>query len=99
MLDACKHLEKQGAEVTYLPVQENGLINLKDLEEAITDKTILISIMYGNNEIGVVQPIREISAIAKKYGVLFFTDATQAVGKIPVDVIEDGIDPYGFQCT
>lgn len=96
VLDACKHLEKLGAEVTYLPVQENGLVNLKELEEAITDKTILISIMYGNNEIGVIQPVREISAIAKKYGVLFFSDATQAVGKIPVDVIEDGIDLMAF---
>ncbi len=96
VLDACKHLEKLGAEITYLPVQENGLVDLKELEEAITDKTILISIMYGNNEIGVVQPIREISAIAKKYGVLLFSDATQAVGKIPVDVIADGIDLMAF---
>lgn len=96
VLDTCKHVEKMGGEVTYLEVKENGLIDLKELEEAITDKTILISIMYGNNEIGVVQPIREISAIAKKYGVLFFTDATQAVGKIPVDVIEDGIDLMAF---
>lgn len=96
VLDTCKHVEKMGGEVTYLEVKENGLVDLKELEEAITDKTILISIMYGNNEIGVVQPIREISAIAKKYGVLFFTDATQAVGKIPVDVIEDGIDLMAF---
>lgn len=96
VLDACKHLEKLGAEITYLPVQENGLVDLKELEEAITDKTILISIMYGNNEIGVVQPIREISAIAKKYGVLLFSDATQAVGKIPVNVIADGIDLMAF---
>lgn len=96
VLDTCKHVEKMGGEVTYLDVKENGLVDLKELEEAITDKTILISIMYGNNEIGVVQPIREISALAKKYGVLFFTDATQAVGKIPVDVIEDGIDLMAF---
>lgn len=96
VLDTCKHVEKLGAEVTYLDVKEDGLVDLKELEEAITDKTILITIMYGNNEIGVVQPIREISAIAKKYGVLFFTDATQAVGKIPVDVIEDGIDLMAF---
>ncbi len=96
VLDTCKHIEKQGGEVTYLPVAENGLIDLDALENAITDKTILISIMYGNNEIGVVQPIREISAIARKHGVLFFTDATQAVGKIPVDVQADGIDLMAF---
>lgn len=96
VLDTCKHIEKQGGEVTYLPVAENGLIDLDALEKAITDKTVLIAIMYGNNEIGVVQPIREISAIARKHGVLFFTDATQAVGKIPVDVQADGIDLMAF---
>lgn len=96
VLDTCKHVEKLGGEVTYLQVKPNGLIDLEELEKAITDKTILITIMYGNNEIGVVQPIREISAIAKKHGVLFFTDATQAVGKIPVDVIADGIDMMAF---
>lgn len=96
VLDTCKHIEKLGGEVTYLQVQPDGLIDLAELEKAITSKTILISIMYGNNEIGVVQPIREISAIAKKHGVLFFTDATQAVGKIPVDVEADGIDLMAF---
>jgi cysteine desulfurase len=96
VLDPCKHIEKMGGEVTYLKVDEKGLINLEELEAAITDKTILISIMYANNEIGVIQPIREISAIAKKHGVLFFTDATQAVGKIPVDVEADGIDLMAF---
>lgn len=96
VLDTCKHVEKLGGEVTYLQVQPDGLINLEELEKAITDKTILISIMYGNNEIGVVQPIREISAICRKHGVLLFTDATQAVGKIPVDVIADGIDLMAF---
>lgn len=96
VLDTCKHIEKLGGEVTYLQVQPDGLINLEELEKAITAKTILISIMYGNNEIGVIQPIREISAIAKKHGVLFFTDATQAVGKIPVDVEADGIDLMAF---
>lgn len=96
VLDTCKHIEKQGGEVTYLPVQADGLIDLAELEKAITSKTILIAIMYGNNEIGVIQPIREISAIAKKHGVLFFTDATQAVGKIPVDVEADGIDLMAF---
>lgn len=96
VLDTCKHVEKYGGSVTYLSVQENGLVDLEALEKAITDKTILISIMYGNNEIGVVQPIKEISAIARKHGVLFFTDATQAVGKIPVDVQADGIDLMAF---
>lgn len=96
VLDTCKHIEKIGGKVTYLPVNAEGLINLKQLEEAITDKTILISVMYANNEVGVIQPIREISAIAKKHGVLFFTDATQAVGKIPVDVEADGIDLMAF---
>lgn len=96
VLDTCKHVEKLGGEVTYLQVQPDGLIDLAELEKAITPKTILITIMYGNNEIGVVQPIREISAIAKKHGVLFFTDGTQAVGKIPVDVEADGIDLMSF---
>ena len=96
VLDTCKHIEKLGGKVTYLPVNAEGLIDLKQLEEAITDKTILISIMYANNEVGVIQPIREISAIARKRGILFFTDATQAVGKIPVDVEADGIDLLAF---
>lgn len=96
VLDTCKHLEKLGAEVTYLPVQADGLVDLKLLEESMTDKTILVAIMYGNNEIGVIQPVREISAIAHKHGALFFTDATQAVGKIPVDVNADGIDLMAF---
>lgn len=96
VLDTCKHVEKLGGSVTYLQVQENGIIDLEALEKAITDKTILISIMFGNNEVGVIQPIREISAIARKHGVLFFTDATQAVGKIPVDVQADGIDLMAF---
>ncbi|MEJ8755852.1 IscS subfamily cysteine desulfurase [Pontibacter sp. H259] len=96
VLDTCKHIEKIGGKVTYLKVDDKGLIDLKDLEEAITDKTILISIMYANNEVGVIQPIKEISAIAKKHGILFFTDATQAVGKIPVDVEADGIDLMAF---
>ena len=89
VLDACKKAEKSGAEVTYLSPNEDGLINLDELEAAITDKTILITIMYGNNEIGVIQYIKAISAIAKNKGILFHTDATQAVGKIPVDVLAD----------
>jgi cysteine desulfurase len=96
VLDTCKHLEKQGAEVTYLEVNEDGLIDLQKLEAAIKPTTILIAIMYANNEIGVIQPVKEIAALAKKNGVLFFTDATQAVGKIPVDVQKDGIDLLTF---
>lgn len=96
VLDTCKHIEKIGGQVTYLDVMADGLIDLAALENAITDKTILISIMYGNNETGVIQPVREISRIDRKHGVLFFTDATQAVGKIPVDVNADGIDLMSF---
>src|SRR5215831_17015683 len=92
ILDTCKRLEKEGARVTYLPVQANGLIDLDMLRAAITDKTILISVMYANNEIGVLQPVAEIGKIAKERGVLFHTDATQAVGKVPVDVVKEGID-------
>ncbi|MBD3748832.1 MAG: IscS subfamily cysteine desulfurase [Sphingobacteriales bacterium] len=92
VLDACKHLEKLGANITYLDVESDGLVDLNKLEAAMTDQTILVAIMYANNEIGVIQPIKEISAIAHKHGALFFTDAVQAVGKIPVNVIEDGID-------
>lgn len=92
VLDTCKHLEKQGAQITWLPVNREGEIDLAQLEAAITPQTILISIMYANNEVGVIQPIRAISDIARKHGVLFMTDATQAVGKIPVDVNADGID-------
>ncbi|RWU08254.1 IscS subfamily cysteine desulfurase [Pedobacter chitinilyticus] len=96
VLDTCKHLEKQGAKVTYLNVKEDGLIDLAELEAAMTPETILVTIMYGNNEIGVIQPVKEISAIAHKHGALFMTDATQAVGKIPVDVNADGIDLMAF---
>ncbi|MBS1777463.1 MAG: IscS subfamily cysteine desulfurase [Bacteroidetes bacterium] len=96
VLDTCKHIEKLGGQVTYLPVQADGLVDLVELEKAITDKTILIAIMYGNNEIGVIQPVQEISKIARKHGVLFFSDATQAVGKVPVDVNKDGIDLMAF---
>ncbi len=92
VLDTCKRLEKDGVRVTYLAVQQNGLIDLDQLRDAITDKTILITIMYANNEIGVLQPVAEIGKIAKERGVLFHSDATQAVGKVPVDVIRDNID-------
>ena len=86
VIDTCKKLEKQGLRVTYLPVQKDGRISLNELRAAITDKTILITIMTANNEIGVLQPIAEIGAIAKEKGILFHTDAVQAVGKVPFDV-------------
>ncbi len=92
VLDTCKRLEKYGFEVTYLPVEKDGRINLDDLRRAITPKTILISIMYANNEIGAIQPIAEIGKIAKEKGVLFHSDGVQAAGKIPVDVQKDNID-------
>jgi cysteine desulfurase len=91
-LDTCKSLEKFGYEVTYLPVEKDGRVNLDELRKAITPKTILISIMYANNEIGSVQPIAEIGKIAKEKGVFFHVDGVQAIGKIPVDVQKDGID-------
>ncbi len=96
VLDTCKHLEKLGAQVTYLPVKEDGLLDLAQLEAAMTPQTILVCIMYGNNEIGVIQPVKEIAAIAHKHGALFMTDATQSVGKIPVNVDADGIDLMAF---
>ena len=96
VLDTCKHIEKEGGEVTYLKVKDNGLIDMQELEAAIKPTTILIAIMYANNEIGTVMPMKEISALAKKKGILVFSDATQAVGKIPVDVTKDGIDLMAF---
>jgi len=96
VLDSCHHIEKQGGEITYLKVKENGLIDLAQLEAAIRPDTILISIMFANNEIGTIMPMMEICAIAKKKGVLIFTDATQAVGKIPIDVNSIGIDLMAF---
>ena len=92
VLDTCKHLEKDGFRVTYLPVKGDGSVDLDMLREAITDKTILVSIMYANNEIGLIQPVAEIGKICKEKGVLFHTDGVQAVGKIPVNVIADNID-------
>ncbi|MES1218358.1 MAG: IscS subfamily cysteine desulfurase [Bacteroidota bacterium] len=96
VLDTCKHIEKEGGEVTYLKVNDDGLIDMAELEAAIKPTTILIAIMYANNEIGTVMPMKEISALAKKKGILVFSDATQAVGKIPVDVNKDGIDLMAF---
>jgi cysteine desulfurase len=92
ILDTCKKLEKHGYRVTYLPLKADGLVDLDMLRESITDKTILITIMYANNEIGVIQPIAEIGKIAHEKGVLFHTDGVQAVGKVPVNVIKDNID-------
>jgi len=88
----CKQWDKRGLEVTFLPVDKYGLISLEDLENGITDKTILISIMFANNEIGTIEPIKEIGAIAKKHNIIFHTDAVQAFGKIPIDVEEMNID-------
>jgi cysteine desulfurase len=96
VLDTCKHIEKLGGKVTYLPVNDQGLISLEELEAAMTPQTILVTIMYGNNETGTIQPIQEIARIAHKHGALFMTDGTQAVGKIPVDVLADGIDLMAF---
>ena len=96
VLDTCKHIEKLGGRVTYLPVNEQGLISLDELAAAMTPETILVTIMYGNNETGTIQPIREIARIAHSHGALFMTDGTQAVGKVPVDVMADGIDIMAF---
>jgi cysteine desulfurase len=96
VIDTCQHLEKLGAEISYLEVNENGQIDLAALEGAIRPTTILIAIMYANNEIGTILPINEISAIARKHNVFLFSDATQAVGKIPVNVGADGIDIMAF---
>ena len=96
VLDACKHIEKLGAQVTYLKTNEQGLITVKQVEDAIQPNTVLVSIMYANNEIGVIQPMKEIGALCHSKGILFHTDATQAVGKITVDVIADNIDLLSF---
>ncbi|MGB3131474.1 MAG: IscS subfamily cysteine desulfurase [Saprospiraceae bacterium] len=96
VLDSCKRLEKQGAEITYLQVDNEGLINLAELEAAIKPSTILVSIMWANNETGVIQPMKEIGAICAKHGVLFMSDATQAVGKIPVNPRENGVHLMAF---
>jgi cysteine desulfurase len=96
VLDSCKHLEKRGVEVTYLEADREGLISPHQVEEAIQPNTVLIAVMYANNEVGTINPIKEIAAVARKHGVLFFTDATQAVGKIAVDVNNDHIDIMTF---
>src|SRR5499425_2471685 len=92
ILDTCKHLEKDGFHITFLPVDKNGFVDTDDLKKAITDKTILISIMTANNEVGVLQDIKEIGKIARERGVLFHTDAVQAVGKVPFNVNDMNVD-------
>ncbi len=92
MLHSCAYLEKEGYDVTYLDINKDGRIDLKQLEDAITDKTILISIMLVNNEIGTIEPVKEAAAIAKKHKILFHTDAVQALGNVPIDVKDMGID-------
>jgi len=92
ILNACKFLKKQGYEITYLPVDKYGFISVEELKAAITDKTILVSVMFANNEIGTIQPIKEIGSVCKEKGVLFHTDAVQAVGNINIDVKELNID-------
>jgi cysteine desulfurase len=96
VLDTCRHLEKQGAEITYLPVNSEGWITPQQIEETIRPSTILIALMYANNETGTIAPVSEIGSIARKHHVLFFTDATQAIGKIPVNVNDDTIDIMAF---
>ncbi len=96
ILDTAKHLESLGCDVTYLPVDEYGLISLDELKSAITEKTVLISIMFANNEIGTIQNVSEIGAIAHEHNVLFHTDAAQAVGHIPIDVKKMNIDLMSF---
>src|SRR5262249_5940191 len=91
-LDVAKRLERQGFEVTYVPVGQDGLVDVEQIRSALTPKTILISVMFANNEIGTIQPIADIGKLAKEKGVLFHTDATQAAGKIPIDVEAMGID-------
>ena len=92
ILDPCRRLEKQGLKVTYVPVGSDGIVDVGEIRKALTDKTILISVMFANNEIGTIQPIAEIGKLAKEKGIVFHTDATQAVGKIAVDVERMGID-------
>ncbi len=92
ILHTCEYLEKRGARITYLDVDENGIVKMDELQKAITPETILISIMFANNEIGSIQPIREIGMIAKEHDILFHTDAVQAFGQVPIDVDELNID-------
>ncbi|MQY80463.1 MAG: aminotransferase class V-fold PLP-dependent enzyme, partial [Bacteroidetes bacterium] len=90
--EVCKYLEEQGFDITYLPVDETGLVNVKKVEESITPQTILITIMHANNEVGTIQPIVSIASIARKHQIAVHTDAAQSIGKIPVDVKELNVD-------
>ena len=92
ILHTCKQLEKEGFEVTYLPVDRDGLVTPEQLEAAIRPDTVLVSVMYANNEVGTIEPIGELAAVAKAHGVLFHTDAVQAIGHVPIDVKAQGID-------
>lgn len=92
VIQTCKSLEREGFEVTYLPVDEEGFVTAKQVENAITDKTVLITVMTANNEVGTIEPMREIGAVAKAHKILFHTDAVQAVGNVPIDVVKDNID-------
>ena len=92
ILHTCEYLEKRGARITYLDVDENGIVKMEELEKAITPETILISIMFANNEIGSIQPVREIGMLAREHGILFHTDAVQAFGQVPIDVDALNID-------
>lgn len=92
VIKTCQSLEKEGFEITYLPVSEEGFVTAEQVEKAITDKTVLISVMSANNEVGTIEPIREIGAVAKSHKILFHTDAVQAVGNVPIDVVRDNID-------
>jgi cysteine desulfurase len=96
VLETCKYLEKTGYNVKYLPVDKYGLIDIKDLEDAISESTFLVSIIYANNEIGTIQPMKQIGEITKKHNIIFHTDAVQAVGKVPIDVVKDNIDMLSF---
>ncbi len=92
LLHTCQYLEKEGFDVTYLDVDKDGLISIEQLRDSITDKTVLISIMFANNEVGSIQPIKEIAAVAKEHGILFHSDAVQALGNVPIDVKDLGVD-------
>ena len=96
VLDTCKNLERKGFDVTYVKVNESGIVDPGEIERAVNDKTILVSVMYANNEIGTIQPVNEIAKLCKEHKVLFHTDATQAIGKIPVDLSDHNIDMLSF---
>ncbi|HEX6333491.1 MAG TPA: IscS subfamily cysteine desulfurase [Flavisolibacter sp.] len=96
VIDTCRYLEKQGAEVTWLPVHHDGRVTAEEVEAAMRPDTVLVAMMYANNETGTIMPVKEVGAVTRRHGILFFTDATQAAGKIPVDVNEDMVDLLAF---